>query len=71
MKRWVNIMKGVAVAALALVMMLGQFWILYLAPLLIFLGMGIAYGFLSSQGSQKQSSMPSDSSSANPPVHNA
>lgn len=40
---------GVLVVVGALLLMLGQFWLLYIAPLLIFIGVALVYGYLSSK----------------------
>lgn len=49
MRRVGQVIMGAMVVALMLLLMLGQFWVIYLAPLLIFIGVGVVYGFLSSK----------------------
>ncbi len=43
------ILGAILAAAVTLLCMLGIFWILELAPLLLFVGVGVAYGVLSSK----------------------
>ncbi|WP_020375231.1 hypothetical protein [Sulfobacillus thermosulfidooxidans] len=69
MRGWTKLIKGLGITALALLVMLGQFWILYLAPLLIFVGMGITYGFLSSKQSTSRPSITPDSRSLDQVPH--
>lgn len=45
--------------AIGLLAMLGMFWILEIAPLIIFVGMAIAYGLLSSSTSPHRAPKPS------------
>lgn len=56
MKKMGKLLIGVLVVSIALLAMLGEFWIIYLAPLLIFVGVGITYGFLSSKPRARSSS---------------
>ena len=56
---------GVLVVVGALLLMLGQFWLLYVAPLLIFVGVGLVYGYLSSKPKLLSVQIESESSSSN------
>jgi flagellar motor component MotA len=49
MKTIGRILLAVIAVAGALLLMLGQFWVLYLAPMLIFIGVAVVYGYLSSK----------------------
>ncbi len=56
---------GVLVVVGALLLMLGQFWLLYVAPLLIFVGVALVYGYLSSKPKLLSVQIESESSSSN------
>jgi hypothetical protein len=47
---------GLVVVAVALLLMLGQFWIIYVAPLALFIGVAVVYGYLSAQPESQEAS---------------
>ncbi len=65
MKGFRSTLLVLIIVAGSLLLMLGQFWLLYVAPLLIFLGIAVAYGYLSSRpvntGRSPSHALPPDS----------
>lgn len=53
MKRTLWSLVAVLAIAVGLLAMLGMFWVLEIAPLILFVGMAVAYGLLSSPRTPK------------------